>query len=466
MSRKPDTNIETQIIGLEELKRKFDIVEIDDSHEKYNILTCKDIVRRGGTIINYIVWLQLKINKSHEVKNNYSTKKDSKTYLEDCLKDLNLWVELLINFDKKNTKQRLSLFEEDNVEILEKEPDSPRGGEDNTWNSNNRKVEKVRKNNLLKQYSFFELFNEHSSLWLYTDIDWRKFLPTQDEFVNMFKNIILKYKDNPGRYDDGWFDDEYNWITRDGALSDFELFERVRFETRLYLLPYKHYGRVSTDLSFSHTYFEESIDYRFYFNNGKLESYGSCDYDKKDLPKYNLYSEEFINWLRETFNVPFKEIDLDDEVLRSGIEQFLDSYLWYGREEYNWQNRIKNFKDWKSFKNDFFNFKKEKNINNNGGSSFSSWDGFSGSLDFDKSKYGLTIVQDKKLREMLNRNIITTTEHDNKSLVFELKGDEVFKKAFELFGSSINQLSLKEIKEKKEYIYANDGNTYIQGSLF
>ena len=67
---------------------------------------------------------------------------------------------------------------------------------------------------------------------------------------------------------------------------------------------------------------------------------------------------------------------------------------------------------------------------------------------------------------MLNRNIITTTEHDNKSLVFELKGDEVFKKAFELFGSSINQLSLKEIKEKKEYIYANDGNTYIQGSLF
>ena len=25
-------------------------------------------------------------------------------------------------------------------------------------------------------------------------------------------------------------------------------------------------------------------------------------------------------------------------------------------------SRIKNFKDWKAFKNDFFNFKKEKNI--------------------------------------------------------------------------------------------------------
>jgi hypothetical protein len=42
---------------------------------------------------------------------------------------------------------------------------------------------------------------------------------------------------------------------------------------------------------------------------------------------------------------------------------------------------------------------------------------------------------------MLNRNIITT-DYDNKSLVFELKGDEVFKKAYELFGSCIKQLSL------------------------
>ncbi len=66
MSKKPDVEIQSQIKGLDELKRKFDIVEIDDSHEKYNLLTCKDIVRRGGTIINFSVWLQLKINKAHE----------------------------------------------------------------------------------------------------------------------------------------------------------------------------------------------------------------------------------------------------------------------------------------------------------------------------------------------------------------------------------------------------------------
>ena len=103
------------------------------------------------------------------------------------------------------------MFEEDNVDELEKEPPSPTGGEDNSWNSYYRKVEKVRKNNLKKQFTFFQLFNDHAASWLYEDIDWRKFLPTQDEFETIFKNIILKYKDNPGRYEDGWFDDQYNW---------------------------------------------------------------------------------------------------------------------------------------------------------------------------------------------------------------------------------------------------------------
>lgn len=440
MSKKPAITIENQIKGLDDLKKIFDVVEIDENNEKYNLLTCKDLVKRFGSNIDYSVWIQLKISKGHTKNTNYGTPKDSKSYLEDCLLDLNNWVELLINFDKNNSKQQLSLFEEDNVLELEKEPVSPRGGEDNDWNGYFKKVEKVRKNNLLKQYSFFELFNDHSSSWLYTDIDWRKFIPSQNEIVTMFKNTILKYKDKPGRYEDGWFDDTSKWITRDGALSDFELFERVRFQLRLYLVPYKSFGHVITDLSFNHSYFEESIEYRFYLNNGKLESYGSYDYDKTDLPIYDLNNEEFVSWLRKTLDVPTKEIDSDDEVLNNGIEQFLNSFLWYGREEYNWKTRIKNFKDWKSFKNDFFSFKKMKNIDNNGSSSLIASDGYRGSLNYDKNKYGITILQDKKLREELNRKIIPTDYNDD-SLVIELKGDEVFKKAFELFGS-VKQVSL------------------------
>ena len=229
-------------------------------------------------------------------------------------------------------------------------------------------------------------------------------------------------------------------LTRDGALSDFELLERVRFQTRLYLVPYKSFSYVSTDLSYSHWIFEESIRHRFNFINGKLESYGG-DYDKEDLPQYNLNSKELIAWLRETLNVPFKEIDSDEDILEKGINQFLDSYLWYGKDEYDWKTRIKNFKDWKSFRNDYLGFMKEKNIDNNGSSSFYGYDGFKGNLNFDKNKYGLIIVQKKMLREEINRTI-KPAYYDDESLVFEYRGDEVFKKAFELFGFKSKQLSL------------------------
>ncbi len=440
MSKTPKIKIDNQIAGLEELKNKFDIVEIDESHDRYNVLTCKDLVKKSNSNIQYCVWLQLKINKKIEIETEkYISTRDSKDYLEICIKSINNWSEKLINFENKI--QQLSLFEEHNQVELEKEPESPRGGEDNAWSSYFKKQEKVRRNNLMKQYSFFELFNDHSAYWLYKDIDFRNLLPTYNETINLIKNLIIKYKDNPGRYDDGWFDNEYKWITRDGALSDIELYNRVMFQTRLYLVPYKSFFHVYTDDSYSKFIFEESISYRFYLSNGKFENYGSTDLDKHDLPKYDFFNEEFVTWLRETFNVPFKEIDSDDEVLEDALKQFFNGYLWYGKDEYNWEERIKNFKDWKAFKTDFFNFKKEKNINNNGGSSLCADDGFSGSLCFDKSSYGIEIYHKNSIREKIGREI-KPSHNDNESLIFKLKGDEVFKKAFELFSSNTKQLTL------------------------
>jgi hypothetical protein len=439
MSIKPQTNICSQIKGFDELRKKFDIVEIDESHEKYNILTCKDIVKRTSSIINYSIWLQLKINKSHQNSNSYISGKDTKEYLESCIKEINDWSEKLINFEDKN--QQLSLFDELNKVELEPEPESPKGGEDNAWNSYFRKQEKARKNNLMKQYSFFELFNDHSSFWLYKDIDFRRFLPSYNETINLIKNLIIKYKNNPGRYEDGWFDDKYKWITRDGALSDIELFKRVMFQVRLYLVPYKRFFHVSLDDSYSKFIIEESISYRFYLSKGEFVYWGSNDFDKYDLPKYDFYNKEFIEWLRETFNVPFKEIDSDDEVLEDALKQFFNGYLWYGKEEYNWQERIKNFKDWKAFKNDLFNFKKERSIDNNGGSSLCVNDGYRGSLCFDRNSYGLEIFQKNIIRKQLNRDI-KPSHNDDESLVFKINGDDIFKKAFELFSSNTKQLTL------------------------
>lgn len=44
------------------------------------------------------------------------------------------------------------------------------------------------------------------------------------------------------------------------------------------------------------------------------------------------------------------KVDSDENILEKGITQFLDSYLWYGKDEYDWKTRINKFKDWKSFK--------------------------------------------------------------------------------------------------------------------
>jgi hypothetical protein len=82
-----------------------------------------------------------------------------------------------------------------------------------------------------------------------------------------------------------------------------------------------------------------------------------------------------------------------------------------------------------------------KNINCNGSCSLIAEDGYRGSLDYFSSKYSITIYQNRKLREKLNREI-TTCCYSNESLVFEIKGDEIFKKAFDFFGSNIKQLSL------------------------
>lgn len=47
---------------------------------------------------------------------------------------------------------------------------------------------------------------------------------------------------------------------------------------------------------------------------------------------------------------------------------------------------------------------KEKNIDNNGSGSFIGYDGFKGTLNFDKNKYGLIIVQKEKIKRTNKQN--------------------------------------------------------------
>lgn len=66
MSKTPQIKIDSQIVGLDELKKKFDIVEIDESHDRYNLLTCKGYSKEKLVRNSILRLLQLKINKKQK----------------------------------------------------------------------------------------------------------------------------------------------------------------------------------------------------------------------------------------------------------------------------------------------------------------------------------------------------------------------------------------------------------------
>ena len=420
------------IKNFDKIKNHFDLVEIDSSNEKYNLLTCKDRANRINSDIDYIVWLELKISKEVDDEKLYYQKSDNE-YIESCIEEILNWINILKNFDKTNNSVQLSLFDNaaDSLQ-LEKLPPSPTV--DSKWNKYFNDCNRINKDNLMKQYSFFELFNDSSSSFIYQDIDWRIFLPTKDEVLEELKRVIIKYKDNCGRYDDGWFDDEYNYITRDGALSDYELYSRVMMQSRLYFVKSQRYRYVSTDLSFSSWVFEDSQTYKFWFDGKKMNYYGSHDNDKIDLPKFDFFNDDFVLWLRETFKVDSKPYQTDEGALKYGIYQFMESNFPYdSKNSFNWKEEINTSKTSKEFIKKVQQYlKSDTSSNRNGGSSLCGVDGYNGSISYDK-KCEIILRQELKFRKALNREINNLEEYANDVIIFKLTGNEIYEKAYEFY---------------------------------
>lgn len=428
-----NVKISTSIKDLDKLSKYFDIVEIDRSHKKYNLLTCKDRVVKANNTIQYSVWLQLKVSKGSSAGTaHYQMEKTCDDKLEDTVSKILPWVDLLINFEENsNSSVQLSLFDEPqkkNGIILEKEPESPGTGNDRAWGPYFKKCEQVKINNLKKQYKFFELF-EDTRYHIYRDNDWRKFLPSNDELIEEAKRIILKYKDNVGRYDDGWFDDEYKYLTRDGALSDYELFYRLRLVIRLYFVPYKRYFHISTDDSYSSWESKEENSHRFWFSGREMNYSCSSDYDKNDLPKYDLFQPDFIQWIRDTLNIANKDYITDDEALKSGIEQFMRG----NKLMDNWKEIIQECRTDKEFLSRINTYLTDDDYDSrNGGQSLCGVDGYNGRISYDKKKSKIELDQDLMIREMLDRDITNVTRFGDVN-VYILTGKEIYLKAFSLF---------------------------------
>jgi len=422
------------LTSLEGLKKHFDEVLLERT-EFCNVLTLRDKANR--TNYDWIVWLQVKIPfKNH---NSHAGHSDEE-YIEGVCKKILEWVDLLKNFEKSENKQ-LSLFADGSDDEFEPEPESPSAGSEGSWSKYHRELERVRKSNLRKRYTFFELCDVANSWYAYHDPcvvkSWISQLPKNNaEMIELVKDAIVKgstSEEGHGRFEEFWWDDSTKYMTRDGALSDFEIIARVKHLIRLYLVPYTRCFHVSTDNSYSFWELETKTDYRFWFDGGKIQ--GSSWLRSDELPEYELYDEEFISWLRDYFHIEYKEVISDDDVLRRSLENLFARAYRKDETSFDPVEEIKKAKSFNEFKSKALAHAK---LGNGGGSGYSI-DGFSTSYDLFAGRKGivLTVRQLIQLRVQLNRSIdgMEVESYDNQSVyVYKLTFDQALERAYELFG--------------------------------
>lgn len=423
------------LTSLTGLKKHFDDVVLERT-EFCNVLTLRDKANR--TNYDWIVWLQVKIPfKDH---NSHSGHSDEE-YIEGVCKEILEWVDLLKNFDKPENKQ-LSLFDDGLSDELEPEPESPSGGSEGSWSKYHKELERVRKNNLKKKYTFFELCSTVNSWRSYNDPSlvksWIDKLPKNNkEMIELVKDAIIKgtsSEEGHGRFEEFWWDDCSGYMTRDGALSDYELIARVKCLIRLYLVPYTRYFHVNTDLSYSSWKYETSTDYRFWFDGKKIQ--GSSWLRNDNLREYELFDLEFVAWLREYFNIAHKDIISDDNILRENLKGLFVRVYKDEKTSFAPLDEIKKAKSFNEFKSKALSHAK---LGNGGGSGYSI-DGFCGSFDLFRGKNGhvLTIRQSIQQRIALSRSIegMEVDGYDDQRVyVYKLTFVQALEKAYELFGS-------------------------------
>jgi hypothetical protein len=416
------------LVSLQGLKSHFDQVMLERM-EDFNLLTLRDKANKSN--YDWIIWLQVKIPFGDH--NTCSIRTDEE-YIEGVCKEILTWVDLLKNFEKKSEPKQLSLFgEELGDDELEIEPESPTSGEDRSWSKYWRERERVRVSNLKKKYSFFELVDFHSS-WLvyhepYVVQSWIRQLPQNNlEMIELVKDAIIKGTsgDYDNRNDEFWWDDDTNYMKRDGALSDYDLIARVKQLIRLYLVPYTEYFSVSTDLSYSAWDRKEQTSYRFWFDGRKLNG---CSWLRNDeLPTYDLYDSDFILWLRNHFDIPHKEVISDDDILRENIKGLFGRVF---KDDFDAMKEIELAKDFNQFK---ARANAHVKLGNDGGSSYSI-DGFRARFNLYGGKNGdvITIEQSIQQRLELNRPVEGLKESNYGLYVWKLNFAQALEQAYRLF---------------------------------
>lgn len=419
--KKPDTKVNKDYVSA--IKKYVQEVVIE-SKEDYQHVTLRDKINKSN--YDYAVWLDFKIKHANKI--GYSNK-SSEEMLNDALKEIADWIELLVKPRVLNAPT--SLFD-DGTELLTL-PESP--GPEGNWNKYSRETERVNKENLKRQHSFFELCKLHNRWFSYSNIDWTPHLPSNDELIQMIKDgIAFAENKGGGRFENIWWDNSHNYIPRGGELSDRELKERIRHMLRVFLLPYKKYAYNSYDMSYQSHVIDEAMHYRYYYDSDKI-NIASWE-NEEDFPKYNIYTEDFLLWIRKFYNVKKVEIISDENILKKNMVSL------FSRLDYDFESELKKIKSVKEFK---AHVKANTNYKDGCSGSGISQDGFNAWFDLDNPKNTIVIKQSVKERLELGRsieNLKFTDETKEKVYVWHLSFDQFLEKAFDIYKVSHEQLSL------------------------
>ena len=416
------------------LEKLFDKVEVKEFSD-YQLLTIKD--RSPNSSIDWIVWLSAKINIRTVSQNRYNERSTAK-YLEGALKIICDFTPLLTKYKDFNKPQQNSLFEDSEEVVLEEEPPTPTDeGGDKSWGKYYNECEKIRKRNIMKQYEFFDVCDFHKS-W-FSHLDWlvggknsldNKLPKDNKELLRILKeniiNITREDREAYGRFDEIWWDNSCQYFEVGADYSDLELILRVETICRLYLVPYTRYQSVGVDNSFNlHSYDKKETDYHFYFDRGEFSSIWGITI-KRD---YSLFDQDFIDWLREWFDIGYIEAITDEQAFKDGIAKYYERVT----EDFDYITAIKKVTTVEEYIK-LFNAKDvKKDFLNDAGFSIDLDDGYGGMINLHGGKGDeITFYQRRKAREILDLKIEDDSDNWKVDLL-KLNGvNEIHKKAFEL----------------------------------
>jgi len=401
---KPTKKKKNVLSNLQKLETHFDIVEVQalDTHE---VLTCKNIVNdKPG--IDYEIWLNIKVQKSSGAERG----------AEEVLKYINKLFK-----SPNSTPTQIGLFDE---------PDSL--------------YDKKNIDNL----TFWECFNNYC---LYYDDNFLHTLPqSNEEMIEVVKNCLTLVLENPEKeYEHFSFDDDYNYFATNEPISDREVVSRLystfRAKFGSYIQVEDTYSIDDSKNVFAYVDIGEIRHHyyaSYYDNEYKLEYQSGKKY-------YDLYQVDFIEWIREQFNIPRKEPLTDKEVLKEQLKRLAYSLI-SNSKKFDLIDFINKSKDAKDFKSKFSKFIKEEcsSSGSMGGYGSPLDDCYSASGGTDINHTYLTVDQKSDYRKSLGRDTVgvnTDYMSEGRTTIYSVKGTDVF-------------LDI--------YKYLSNKPTYIQTTLF